>query len=204
MKKYFVLFLMLFIFCSCAAGPVYVAKNESESIKRVYGDAKSQELFDKNTDLFKDIYLRYSTSHINFYNEGIGITTLKDEKNKALHYLMVYIRPPEISFDGNTTKPEERFSYALLEVPRYLKLIKNKDLDRTGIEGLAFGIYWPVRDFSRCQENGGFIEYLYVYFTKDDAQDILDGKKDYKKTIVNSEVITSLDLKPAQSVRPVF
>ena len=36
MKKYFVMLLMLFIFCSCAAGPVYVAKNESESIKSVY------------------------------------------------------------------------------------------------------------------------------------------------------------------------
>jgi len=204
MKKYFVMFLMLFILCSCAAGPVYMAKNESESIKRVYGDAKSQELFDKNTDLFKDIYFRYSTSHINFYNEGIGITTLKDEKNNILHYLMVYIRPPEISFDGNTTKPEQRFSYALLEVPRYLKLLKSKDLERDGIEGLAFGIYWPVRDFSQCQENGGFVEYLYVYLNKDDAQDILDGRRDYKTALVDSEVITSLDLKPAKSVRPVF
>jgi hypothetical protein len=204
MKKYIVMFLMLFIFCSCAAGPVYVAKNEAESIKRVYGDTKSQELFDKNTDLFKDIYLRYSTSHINIYNDGIGITTLKDNKNKTLHYLMAYIRPAEISFDGNTTKPEQRFSYALLEVPRYLKLMKSNDLERNGIEGLAFGIYWPVRDFSQCQSNGGFIEYLYVYLTKDDAQDILAGRKDYKATLVYSEVITSLDLKPAKSVRPVF
>jgi hypothetical protein len=204
MKKYIVLFSMLFIFCSCAAGPVYMAKNESESIKRVYGDTKSQELFDKNTDLFKDIYLRYSTSHINIYNDGIGITTLKDNKNKTLHYLMAYIRPAEISFDGNTTKPEQRFSYALLEVPRYLKLMKSNDLERNGIEGLAFGIYWPVRDFSQCQSNGGFIEYLYVYLTKDDAQDILAGRKDYKATLVYSEVITSLDLKPAKSVRPVF
>ena len=204
MKKYFVMFLMLFILCSCAAGPVWMAKNESEAIKTVYGDTKSQELFNKNTDLFKDIYFRYSTSHINFYNEGIGITTLKDEKNNILHYLMVYIRPAEISFDGNTTKPEQRFSYVLLEVPRYLKLLKSKDLERDGIEGLAFGIYWPVRDFSRCQENGGFVEYLYVYLNKDDAQDILDGRRDYKTALVDSEVITSLDLQPAKSVRPVF
>ena len=204
MKKYFIMLLMLFIFCSCAAGPVYMAKNESESIKRVYGDAKSQELFDKNTDLFKDIYLRYSASHINIYTDGIGITTLKDQNNKNHHYLMTYIRPAAISFDGNTTKPEERFSYALLEAPKYLKLIKSNDLERDGIEGLAFGIYWPVRDFSQCQENGGFIEYLYVYLKKDDAQDILNGRKDYKTTLAYSEVITSLDLKPALSVRPVF
>ncbi len=204
MKKYFFLFLMFFIFCSCAAGPVWVAKNESESIKSTYWDTKSKELFNKNTDLFKDIYLRYSASHINFYNEGIGITTLRDDKNNTLHYLMVYIRPAEISFDGNTTKPEQRFSYALLEVPRYMKLMKSKDLERDGIEGLAFGIYWPVRDFAQCNESGGFIEYLYVYLKKDDAQDILTGKKDYAKTLVDSEVITSLGLKPAQSVRPVF
>jgi hypothetical protein len=195
---------MLFIFCSCAAGPVYVAKNESESIKHVYGDTKSQELFNKNTDLFKDIYTRYNMSHINIYNEGIGITTLKDNKNNTLHYLMAYIRPAEISFDGNTTKPEQRFSYALLELPRYLKLIKSSDLERDGIEGLAFGIYWPVRDFSQCQSNGGFIEYLYVYLKKDDAQDILAGRKNYAATLVDSEVITSLDLQPAKSVRPIF
>jgi len=204
MKKYFVMFLMLFIFCSCAAGPVWVAKNESESIKSVYLDGKSQSLYNKNTDLFRDIYSRYNASKINFYKEGLGVTTLKDEKNNMLHYLMVNIRPSEISFDGNTTKPEQRFSYALLEVPRYLKLMKSKDLERDGIEGLAFGIYWPVRDFSQCQKNGGFIEYLYIYLKKDDAQDILDGRKDYKATLVYSEVITSLGLKPAQSVRPVF
>jgi hypothetical protein len=197
MKNYVVLSLMLFMFCSCAAGPVWVAKNESESIKRIYGDTKSQELFDKNTDLFKDIYLRYSTSHINIYNEGLGIATLRDLNNNTHHYLMAYIRPAAISFDGNTTKPEERFSYALLQVPQYLKFIKSQDLERDGIEGLAFGVYWPVRDFSQCQENGGFIEYLYVYLRKDDAQDILDGKKDYKTILADSEVITSLDLKPA-------
>ena len=204
MKIYLLLFLVVFIFCSCAAGPVWVAKNESESIKSVYLDGKSQSLFNKNTDLFRDIYSRYNASKINFYKEGLGVTTLKDEKNNVLHYLMVYIRPSEISFDGNTTKPEQRFSYALMEVPRYMKLLKDRDLERDDIEGLAFGIYWPVRDFSQCQENGGFIEYLYVFFGKYDAQEILAGRKDYKQALAFAEVITSLDLKPAQSVRPTF
>ncbi|HEX2966264.1 MAG TPA: hypothetical protein VHO84_10775, partial [Syntrophorhabdaceae bacterium] len=180
MKKYAVMFVALFLLCSCAAGPVYMAKNESESIKTMYSDPKAQALYNKNTDLFKDIYLRYNSSRINFYNEGIGITTLKDEKNVPHQYLMTFIRPPEISFDGNTTKGEQRFSYALLEVPRYMKLLKAGDLERDGIEGLAFGIYWPVRDFGQCTSNGGFIEYLYVYFDKNDALDIIAGKKDYK------------------------
>ncbi len=196
--------ILLFTFCSCAAGPVWVAKNESESIKSSYLDGKSQVLYNKNTDLFRDIYSRYNASRINFYKEGIGVATLKDEKNNMHHYLMVNIRPSEIFFDGNTTKPEQRFSYALLEVPRYMKLLKDRDLDREGFEGLAFGIYWPVRDFSQCQDNGGFIEYLYVYFGKNDAQEILAGRKDYKQALAFAEVFTSLDLKPAQSVRPVF
>ncbi len=204
MKKYFIILLSLFILCSCAAGPVWVAKNESESIKSSYLDGKSQALHSKNADLFRDIYSRYNASHINFYKDGIGVTTLKDEKNNVRYYLMVNIRPSEISFDGNTTKPEQRFSYALLEVPRYMKLLKGRDLEREGLEGLAFGIYWPVRDFSQCQDNGGFIEYLYVYFGKNDAQEILAGRKDYKQALSFAEVITSLDLKPAQSVRPVF
>jgi len=43
-----------------------------------------------------------------------------------------------------------------------------------------------------------------MYLGKEDAQDILAGKKDYKQTLAFAEVITSLDLKPAQSVRPIF
>ena len=204
MKKYWIMFITLLFVCSCAAGPVYMAKNETESIKSTYPDSQSQELFNKNQDLFKDIYLRYTASRINFYNEGIGITTLKGKNNKDHRYLMAYIRPSEISFDGNTTKGEERFSYALLEIPRYLKLLKTSDLERDGIEGLAFGIYWPVRDFSQCHTNGGFIEYLYVYLDKESAKDVITGKGDYKRALAFAEVITSLDLKPARSVRPVF
>ncbi len=204
MKKYVAMAVTLFLVCSCAAGPVWVAKNESEAVKTAYPDTKSQTLFNRNADLLKDIYSRYNTARINSYQEGIGITTLKDDKNNVFHYLMVYVRPSELSFDGNTTKPEERFSYALLEAPRYMKLLKSKDLDRDDIDGLSFGLYWPVRDFSQCHDNGGFIEYLHVYLGKNDAQDILAGKKDYKQALAFAEVITSLNLKPAQSVRPVF
>ncbi len=204
MKMYAAMCVVLLLLCSCAAGPVYMARNESESIKTVYSDSRSQELYGKNTDLFRDLYTRYNASRINFFNEGIGIATLRDEKDKPHQYLMTFVRPPEISFDVNTTKGEERFSYALLEVPKYMKLLRPGDLERDGIEGLAFGIYWPVRDFSQCNSNGGFIEYLHVYLNKNDAQDIIAGRKDYKKVLNFAEVITSIDLKPAKSVRPVF
>jgi hypothetical protein len=194
----------MFIFCSCVSGPVYIAKNESESIKRIYEDPKLQRLYDKNVDLLKDIYMRCSASHVGIAPDGIGFTPLKDENNQKLYYLMVYVRPSEISFDGNTTKAENRFSYVLQQVPKYMKLIKSKDLDRDDIGGLAFGIYWPVKDFSKCSQYGGYIEYLYVFFKKAGAQDVLDGRRDYKEALVDTEVITSLELQPAKNVRPVF
>ena len=125
MKKYFIT-LLLFILCSCSAGPVYIAKNESEGIKHVYNESKLQKLYEQNVDLLRDIYFRYSASHVGIAPDGIGFTPLNDENNQRLHYLMVYVRPPEISFDGNTTKAEDRFSYALQQVPRYMKLIKSR------------------------------------------------------------------------------
>ncbi len=138
------------------------------------------------------------------YKDGIGIAILNDEKSEKLHYIKVYVRPAEISFDGNSSTPEQRFSHALQQIPRYMKLIKSRELDRKDIEGLAFGIYWPVRDFSQCNQYGGFVEYINIFFRKVDAQDILDGRREYQDALVDAEVITSLDLKPAKNVRPVF
>ena len=203
MKKCCIGFL-LFILCSCAAGPVYIAKNESEGIKHVYNETTLQKLYDQNVDLLKDIYFRYSASHVGIVPDGIGFTPLNDENNQRLLYLMVYVRPPEISFDGNTTKAENRFSYAIQQVLRFMKLITSKDLDRDDVEGLAFGLYWPVRDFSQCDQYGGYIEYLQVFFKKGDAEDVLDGRRDYIDALADAEVITSLDLQPARDVRPVF
>lgn len=204
MRNVFIGFFILFMLCSCAAGPVYIAKTESEAIKRGYNDQRSQELYNANAEFFKELYLRYNAAKIGIYKDGIGITTLNNETNEKLHYLMAYTRPAEISFDGNSSTSENRFSHALQQIPRYMKHIKSRDLDRNDIEGLAFGIYWPVRDFSQCNEFGGFVEYIHVFFRKADAQDILDGRRNYVEALVDAEVITSLDLKPAKNVRPVF
>lgn len=204
MKNILIAIFLLFVFCSCAAGPVYIAKNESEAIKHVYTDKRSQELYNTNAEFFKELYLRYRTAQIGIFKEGVGITILNDEKDEKLHYMKVYVRPAEISFDGNSSTSQQRFSHALQQIPGYMKYIKSRDLDRDDIEGLAFGIYWPVRDFSQCNQYGGFVEYIHVFFRKVDAQDILDGRREYKEALVDAEVITSLDLKPAQNVRPVF
>lgn len=204
MKNILIAIFLLFAFCSCAAGPVYIAKNESEAIKNTYNDQRSQALYNTNAEFFKELYLRYTTAQTGIYKDGIGITILNDEKSEKLHYIKVYVRPAEISFDGNSSTSEQRFSHALQQIPRYMKLIKSREIDRDDIEGLAFGIYWPVRDFSQCNQYGGFVEYVHVFFRKVDAQDILDGRRGYQEALVDAEVITSLDLKPAINVRPVF
>ena len=204
MKKIIPVILLIFL-CSCAAGTIHVAKNEAESYKTIYADAHVQKLSKENEALLKGIYQRLSMSNINIYKEGIGITLLSDQKNEKLHYIMINIRPSEIVFNESTTTPEQRFSYVLQNsFPKYLKLVKKEDLNHDDIEGLALGIYWPVRDFSQCDTYGGFIEYIHIYFMKEDVWAMLDGKKNFVDVIQSSEVITSLNLKPAQNVKPVF
>jgi len=204
MKKIIPVILLAFL-CSCAAGTIHVAKNEAESYKTTYADAHVQKLSKENEALLKGIYQRLSMSNINIYKEGIGITLLSDQKNEKLHYIMINIRPSEIVFNESSTTPEQRFSYVLQNsFPKYLKLIKKEDLNHDDIEGLALGIYWPVRDFSQCDTYGGFIEYIHIFFMKEDVWAMLDGKKNFVDVIQSSEVITSLNLKPAQNVKPVF
>ncbi|MDD5243893.1 MAG: hypothetical protein PHU49_07735 [Syntrophorhabdaceae bacterium] len=205
MKFTVVVSLAFFLFGCAGTGAVYVAKTESESIKSTYEDPRVQSLHQKNADLIRDIYQRFTRSNVGVYQEGIGITILTDQNNNKLHYIMVNIRPSDVYFDENTTKPEGRFSHVLTTAfPKYLKFIKSSDLDRDDIEGLEFGIYWPVRDYSQCNTYGGFIEYIHIYFKKDEAQDVIDGRRDYMDSLEDAEIITSLGLQPAKSVRPVF
>lgn len=205
MKTFLIVILFSFALISCTPGPVYVAKGESDSIKHTYSDKKSQDLYDKNKPLFKDIYTRYSSYNVGVYTDGIGIATLSDINKEQLHYLMVYVRPMEASFDVNTTRPLDRVTKIIRDfVPKYIKTIKSRDLDQKDIEGLAFGIYWAARDHSQCDTYGGHIEYLYIFFPKSAAQSYLDGKMTLAEAIDQSEVMTSLELKPPQAIRPVF
>jgi hypothetical protein len=61
-----------------------------------------------------------------------------------------------------------------------------------------------VRDFTQCNEYGGFLEYLNAYISKEDLFNFLDEKKAYVDVIQESEVMVSLDLKPAKNIRPIF
>jgi hypothetical protein len=205
MRNILIITLLALAVCACTPGPTYVARDENDSVKKNYNDQHVQALFEKNAGLFKDIYARYNSYNVGIYQDGIGITTLEDTNKEKLHYVMAYVRPKEASFDVNATKPDDRLAKIIRDfVPKYIKTIKSRDLDADDIEGLAFGVYWAVRDHSQCDTYGGHIEYVYIFFPKSAAQSYLDGKLSLAEAIDQSEVMTSLELKPAKNIRPVF
>lgn len=205
MRNVIIALLLGVLVLSCTPGPQYYAKGEADSIKKNYNDKHVQSLYEANSSLFKDIYNRYSSNDVGLYQDGIGITTLEDYDKQTLHYVMVYVRPKDASFDMNTTKPEQRVAAIIRDfVPKYIKMINPRDLDKNDIEGLAFGIYWAARDHSQCDKFGGHIEYVYIFFPKNAAQNYLNGKMSLAEAIDQSEVMASTDLKPAKPIRPVF
>lgn len=205
MKHIIIALVLAALVVSCTPGPTYYAKSESDSIKKNYNDKHVQSLYQANSSLFKEIYNRYNSANVGVYQDGIGITTLQDYDKTTLHYIMVYVRPKEASFDMNSTKPEQRIAAIFKDfVPKYIKMINSRDLDKDDIEGLAFGIYWAARDHSQCDTYGGHIEYLYIFFPKNAAQAYLNGNLSLAEAIDQSEVMSSTDLKPAQAIRPVF
>lgn len=205
MKKVIIFVFLVLLFSGCATGPVQVATNEADGIRTNYEDPKTKGLFYKYQGLLKDIYSRFNSSGIGIYKEGVGFTTLRGQKGGKFSYLLVSIRPNDINFDEGSTQSNERFSYVIqLYFPKYFKYIKRNDLDKDDIDGLAFGIYWPVRDFTQCDKYGGFIEYAIVYIPKEDVWDLQDHRISMEEVMERAEIMTSLNLAPAISVRPVF
>ncbi len=216
MKKVLLSVLCAFLLCACAHGPVYVAKNESEAIRSVYEDPALEKLYNENKAVLKDVYTRYTKEDVSFCPAGLGFGQLKSKSKERLNYLTVLTRPQEIMYKQMRCSDEdrkmrkelkctgdERFSDVLQKyVPKYLKQMKASDVDRKDIDGLAFGVYWPVRDV--CDTYGGFVEYVIIYFARHDARDLLEGSLAFEEAIQNAEIVTSLDEKPAASVKPVF
>lgn len=188
----------------CAMGPVQMAKTEAEAFKTRYDDPQLAKLYTQNEAKLKDIYARYRKAGVNFYYDGLGVTAIRDAKGKKYSGLMVNIRPMDVVFDENASTGQQRFAKVLRgDFPKYIKYLNRSDFSGEGISGVAFGIYWPVRDFTQCNVNGGFIEYAIVYLSADDANDVLEGRKSFFEVAKTTEVITSLDLKPAFSVKVV-
>jgi hypothetical protein len=72
------------------------------------------------------------------------------------------------------------------------------------VEVLSFGVYWPVRDYSQCKENVGFLEYIIVYLTKDDLNNLYEHHMAFAEIASHSDVIASLDLKAPVHMKPVY
>jgi hypothetical protein len=180
-----------------------MAKNEGEAIKKDYQDKRLQELNNQNQNLLKELYTRFTASNVDIYKDGLGFTDFTSTKNVRTYYLMVKIRPQEIMYKEMKCTSAERFSEVLQKyAPKYLKYMKTSDLNIKSIEGLTFGVYWPVRDV--CDTYGGFIEYIEFYTPTQFVNEFLDGKITFQEMLLDSEVITSLDQGPATNVKPVF
>lgn len=187
---------------SCGSGPVHVAKTEQEGLKASYLDPKLTDLTKQHLGTLKDIYQRYQRAKIDIYPGGIGFTTLSSEKNDKHYYLLVQVRPQDISFDEVKTTPRDRFSEVFeRQFEKNLKYVTKRDVQPDNIDGLAFGVYWPVRDLSQCDKYGGFIEYMIIYLQKDDFIDYLNGDMTFSEAAQEGQVFTSLGMQKAESVR---
>ncbi len=203
MKKVAVICLVA-ILAGCA-GPVYVAKNEQESLKTGYQDPQLAALSQKYLSLEKDIYARYRKSGMALTKEGLGFASFTDRGGKKSHYLFVEVRPEEINFDKNSTTGEQRLQTI---VSRYfetdLRVLTKQDIAPSDIDGLAFGVSWAVRDYYQCDKYGGHVEYVIAYISKNDFNAIADGRKTVPAVLSSSEVVASLDLNPPMSIRLRF
>lgn len=200
MKGIAVLCLCCFVFA--CAGPVQIARNDTEGLKATYEDPELASLSRKYTGLLKSIYARYRLRNVGLAKEGLGFRSLTDESGQKLYYLMVQVRPEDLNFDQNTTTGEKRLGIIL---QRYfepnLRLLTEADVAPDDIDGLAFGVSWPVRDFTQCNTAGGFVEYVLAYIKKGDFSSILDGSETVSSVLADSEVITSLGLAQPKSIR---
>jgi len=202
MKKLLLAFALCLL-ASCAAGPVYVAKNESEGIRTSYQDQKLDDLAAKNRSGLRTIYERFQQASIDVYPNGIGFTELADKTGRKHYYLLVDVRPRDITF-GMKTKPSERFAEVYhRHFEATLRYVKEQDLGMEGVEGLAFAIHWPVRDLSQCDSHGGYLEYIMIYLPKGDFVRFARGEASFSEVAKRNEVVTSLEMKKADSVRIV-
>jgi hypothetical protein len=192
------IFLCAVVAC---AGPIHVAKTENEGIKTVYQDPELSDLSQKYQPVLKDIYQRYQTTGVDIYPNGIGFTSVLDQDGKKRHYLLVQVRPRNIMFGEVQTTPHDRFVEVYKRhFEKNLRLMKPGDLGDE-VEGLAFGVYWPVRDLSQCDTYGGFLEYTIIYFPKMDFIDLAARNITFSEAVENAEIVTSLSRKPAIPVK---
>ena len=205
MKTLIALFVCMLLFA--CTGPVQVAKNEQEVFKTTYNDPDLAYVYREDEAPLHDIYQRYHSAGVDFYYDGIAIVGLKDPTGKVQdHYLSIKIRPAQIVFERDVSDsdkwPERLKRITHQEFPRYIHYLKESDLTKLkDVQGVAFGIYWPLRDYTQCDKYGGCIEYAIVYLTTRDVADILSGARPFLNIAKERRVVASFNLKPAQTVQ---
>jgi hypothetical protein len=196
--------LALTVLVSCAAGPVYIAKTEQEAIRATYQDPKLVRLSTDNRATLVDLYRRFQMASIDVYPNGIGFTTLTNNNGRTYYYLFVDVRPRDITFGEERTKPDERFNEVVRNhLEKNLRYVHAEDLQKTGADGLAFAVHWPVRDLSQCDTHGGFLEYAMLYMIKADFLSYANGGESLSDTLRKAEVYRSLDRQGPEPVRVV-
>ena len=201
MKRLMYAFVLCFL-VSCSAGPVYVAKTENEGIQTSYQDPRLNELANQNQATLRAVYQRYQLAKIDVYPNGIGYTALSDDLGKRHYYLLVDVRPRDISFGMGQTTSNERFNEVLQRhFEKSHRFVESGDIGMKGVEGVAFAVHWPVRDLSQCDSHGGFLEYAMIYFPKAEFLSLINGKTSFSNAIKGREIVTSLDMKQASSIR---
>jgi hypothetical protein len=195
MKRLMLVFVLCFL-VSCAAGPVFVAKTETEGIRTSYQDPGLDKLASQNKDALKAIYHRFELAKIDVYPDGIGFTALSDDQGRKHYYLLVDVRPRDITFGMGQTTPEERFNEVLQHhFEKDLRFVKEEDVGMEGVEGLAFAVHWPVRDLSQCNAHGGFLEYAMIRLPKADFVSLVRGNTSFSKVTTDADIVTSLAMK---------
>jgi hypothetical protein len=196
------LVLIVVGFLGACSGPVHLAKNESEGLKTGYQDPELAAFSKKYNTLLREVYATYTGKRIGVAKEGLGFTSLSDNRGRKVYYLFVETHHEEFNFDKNTTTGQQRLQVVLQRYFEPELRVLNKDSMAPGdINGLAFGVAWAVRDFYQCDTYGGHVEYVIAYISKSDYQAIVDGTKTVSSVLTNSEVIASLDLQPPTSIK---
>ncbi len=206
MRALIAVFLCL-ILVSCAMGPVQVAKNEREAFKTTYDDPRLAKVYKVNEPVLRDIYQKYRLLGVDFYFEGLAVTGVKDDKGEVHPFVSIKIRPAALVFDREASEPDnwqERLARLVQkEFPTYIKYLRG-NMKLEDVEGICFAIYWPIRDYTQCDKHGGSMEYAIVYSTKQDINDIIEGKRSFKDIAREREIIASFNLQPAKSMKITY
>lgn len=196
-------FILALSLLSCASSP-NIAYTDAEGIKGKYEEPKLAALHHKYRASLQDIFARYHQAAVAIYREGLGFTKLTDRDGQSFYYLMVLVRPSEIAFDRNTTTAEQRLRAILTRhFETNLRYLTLPDLEKDDIDGLAFGVYWAVRDFNECANYGGYLEYAVAYIKKADVISFLNKNVSFSEIAKDAEIVTSQGLKDPVPIRLV-